>query len=237
MLSSKELSKLLKEITILYVEDENEAKSEISQTLENFSKRILLASNGEEALHIYRNNDIQLIITDLQMPLMNGIKFVEAVRGEDLYTPVIILTAHSSTDYLLPCANLNIQAYIIKPINFQKLKNALYKVIEYLNLTSNILVHINGSLSYDKINGILGYDTKEYKLNNKEKALMDLLVENKNKTVTYSQIEQEVWMRYDESMSQSALRTVVKNLRKKSPVSFIENISGTGYKLFTQEEH
>eukprot|EP01156_Anaeramoeba_ignava_P020034 Anaeramoba_ignava/c118_g1_i1.p1 GENE.c118_g1_i1~~c118_g1_i1.p1 ORF type:complete len:109 (+),score=8.08 c118_g1_i1:30-356(+) len=90
MLSSKELSKLLKEITILYVEDENEAKSEISQTLENFSKRILLASNGEEALHIYRNNDIQLIITDLQMPLMNGIKFVEAVRGEDLYTPVII---------------------------------------------------------------------------------------------------------------------------------------------------
>jgi DNA-binding response OmpR family regulator len=62
---------------------------------------------------------------------------------------------------------------------------------------------------------------------------MDLLVQNKNKVITYSQIEQEVWLKNDEVMSQSALRTVVKNLRKKSPVNFIENISGTGYKLFT----
>lgn len=105
--------------------------------------------------------------------------------------------------------------------------------MEYLNLTSNILVHIDKELSYDKINGILKHKTLEYKLNNKEKSLMDLLVQNKNKVITYSQIEQEVWLKNDEVMSQSALRTVVKNLRKKSPVNFIENISGTGYKLFT----
>ena len=233
MLNSKELSKLLKEITILYVEDECEAKNEISQTLENFSKNILSASNGREAIELYKNNDIQLIITDLQMPLMNGVTLIEYIRENDIHTPVIILTAHATADYLLPCANLNIQSYIVKPINFQKLKRALYKVVEYLNLTSNILVHIDKELSYDKINGTLKYKTLEYKLNNKEKSLMDLLVQNKNKVITYSQIEQEVWLKNDEVMSQSALRTVVKNLRKKSPVNFIENISGTGYKLFT----
>jgi DNA-binding response OmpR family regulator len=233
MLNSKELSKLLKEITILYVEDECEAKNEISQTLENFSKNILSASNGREAIELYKNNEIQLIITDLQMPLMNGVTLIESIRKTDIHTPVIILTAHATADYLLPCANLNIQSYIVKPINFQKLKKALYKVVEYLNLTSNILVHIDKELSYDKINGILKHKTLEYKLNNKEKSLMDLLVQNKNKVITYSQIEQEVWLKNDEVMSQSALRTVVKNLRKKSPVNFIENISGTGYKLFT----
>ncbi len=233
MLNSKELSKLLKEITILYVEDECEAKNEISQTLENFSKNILSASNGREAIELYKNNEIQLIITDLQMPLMDGVTLIESIRKTDIHTPVIILTAHATADYLLPCANLNIQSYIVKPINFQKLKSALYKVVEYLNLTSNILVHIDKELSYDKINGTLKHKTLEYKLNNKEKSLMDLLVQNKNKVITYSQIEQEVWLKNDEVMSQSALRTVVKNLRKKSPVNFIENISGTGYKLFT----
>lgn len=234
MLNSKELSKLLKEITILYVEDEIEAKNEISQTLENFSKNILLAENGKEAIELYQNNNVQLIITDLEMPLMSGISLIESIRKSDIHTPVIILTAHATTDYLLPCANLNIQSYIVKPINFQKLKSALYKVVEYLNLTSNILVHIDDDLSYDKINGTLKYKANEYKLNNKEKSLMNLLVENKNKLITYTQIEQEVWLKYDEVMSQSALRTVVKNLRKKSPVNFIENISGTGYKLFTK---
>jgi CheY-like chemotaxis protein len=80
MLNSKELSKLLKEITILYVEDECEAKNEISQTLENFSKNILSASNGREAIELYKNNEIQLIITDLQMPLMDGVTLIESIR-------------------------------------------------------------------------------------------------------------------------------------------------------------
>ncbi|MCK5110383.1 MAG: response regulator transcription factor [Arcobacteraceae bacterium] len=232
MNNTNELSKLLKEITILYVEDEYGTRDTVSQTLSKFSDNIKVASNGAEALDIYSNHNIQLIITDIEMPVMDGIAFISEVRKNDITTPVIMLTAYSSNNYLLSCVNLNIQAYILKPINYAKLKEALFKVVEYLNLTSNIHIHISKDLSYDKINGVLIiHETQEISLNKKEKAFMNLLVEHKNNLVTYSEIEHSVWYDFNEVMTESALRTVVKNLRKKSTVPFIDNISGIGYKL------
>ncbi|MEA3384622.1 MAG: response regulator transcription factor [Campylobacterota bacterium] len=236
MLTIKELSLLLKEITILYVEDDIESQKEISDILQKFSDNVLVASNGIEAFDIFNNNEVQLIITDIEMPKMDGIKLVTKIRENDISAPIIMLTVHTQNDYLLSCVNLNIQAYIIKPINSLKLKEALYKIVEYLNLTSNIYIHINHELSYDKINALLISSVdKDYKLNKKEQALMKLLTQNKNKLVTYEQIEQSVWSVFNEVMTSSALRTVVKNLRKKSKLNFIENVSGLGYKLFVKE--
>ncbi|MEA3554765.1 MAG: response regulator transcription factor [Campylobacterota bacterium] len=232
MTSSKELSKLLKEITILYVEDEKEARENISEILSKFSDNVLLATNGDEALKIFNEKSVQLVVTDIEMPVMNGIKLIEKIRKDDVITPVIMLTAFASSDYLLKCANLNIQSYIVKPIEYKTLKEALYKVTEYLNLTSNLYLHISQELSYDKINGVLiNHETQEIHLNKKEKALMNLLVEHKNKLVTYSQIEHAVWNDYDDVMTESALRTVIKNLRKKSDIKFIDNVAGLGYKI------
>ena len=232
MSSTKILSQLLKNIQILYVEDELETRDIIVEVLSAFTNNIKVAKNGKEALEIYSQGGIQLIITDIEMPVMDGIEFIEKVREDDILIPVIMLTAYTSTEYLLKTVNLNIQSYIVKPINYTKLKSTLYSVVEYLNQTSNIYVHINNELSYDKSKGILIENkTKEITLNKKEKTLMDLLVDSKNSLVTYSQIEHSVWFDYDEVMTDTALRTVIKNLRKKSSIKFIENVSGLGYKL------
>jgi len=232
MSSTKILSQLLKNIQILYVEDELETRDIIVEVLSAFTNNIKVAENGKEALEIYSQGGIQLIITDIEMPVMDGIEFIEKVREDDILIPIIMLTAYTSTEYLLKTVNLNIQSYIVKPINYTKLKSTLYSVVEYLNQTSNIYVHINNELSYDKSKGILIENkTKEITLNKKEKTLMDLLVDSKNSLVTYSQIEHSVWFDYDEVMTDTALRTVIKNLRKKSSIKFIENVSGLGYKL------
>ncbi len=232
MTNSKELSRLLKEITILYVEDDDDTRENVADTLSKFTNNLILASDGLEALEMCKTNDIQLIITDIEMPNMDGIEFITEFRDDDMTTPVVMLTAHDTSDYILPCANLNIQSYIIKPITYTKLKETLLKVINYLNVTSNIHIHITNNLSYDKINGVLIVsNNEEISLNKKEKALMDLFVEHKNNLVTYSEIEHTVWYDYDEVMTESALRTVIKNIRKKANVKFINNVSGLGYKL------
>jgi len=231
MTNKKKLVDLLKEITILYVEDNELTQEIIIDTLSLFSKNVIVASNGEEALAIFKKDDIQLIISDIEMPFMDGIKFISHIREINITVPVIMTSGHFQENYLYACANLNTQAYILKPISSVKLKDALYKVAQYLNVTSSILINITHSIQYNKNKAILIDNEKEHKLNNKEKLLLDLLIENKNKIVTYSQIEQLVWLSFDEVMTQSALRTVVKNLRKKSNSKFIENISGSGYLL------
>lgn len=231
MTNKKKLVDLLKEITILYVEDNELTQEIIIDTLSLFSKNVIVASNGEEALAIFKKDDIQLIISDIEMPFMDGIKFISHIREINITVPVIMTSGHFQENYLYACANLNTQAYILKPISSVKLKDALYKVAQYLNVTSSVLINITHSIQYNKNKAILIDNKKEHKLNNKEKLLLDLLIENKNKIVSYSQIEQNIWYDYDEVMTQSALRTVIKNLRKKSNSKFIENISGSGYLL------
>jgi len=229
MINTKELSNILQEVKILYIEDDLVAQEETLATLSRFSKNILVASDGKEALDHYENNEIDLVISDIEIPFIDGISLIKHIRKTNISVPIIMVSAHLKNEYLFSCSNLHTQAYILKPISFEKLKDALYKVANYLNLTSNVLVQITQTLQYNKNQSLLIENDIQQQLNNKEKLLLDLLLENKNKIVSYAQIEQCIWYDFNEVMSQSALRTIIKNLRKKSSTNFIENISGSGY--------
>ncbi len=232
MTSIKELAKLLKEVSILYVEDEDEIREEVAQVLSLLSNRVITASDGEEAFKIFSELKPQIIITDIEMPRTNGIEFAGLVREKDLQVPIIMFTAYTNKEYLLPAANLNIQAYLVKPLESKSLREALYNVVELLQLTANLTYHISSELIYDKVNGIFVYQEKDtIKLNKKEKNLMDLLIGNKDRVITYDEIENYVWKDFDEVMTSMALRTIIKNLRRKTPIDFLENISGQGYRL------
>ena len=232
MTSIKELSKLLKEVSILYVEDEAEIREEVFQVLSLLSNRVTTAVDGYEAYEMFCKDKPQLIITDIEMPRTNGIEFAQKVRKKDLQIPIIMFTAYASKDYLLPAANLNIQSYLVKPLESKSLREALYKVVEILQLTANLTYHISNDLIYDKVNGSFVYQEKDtIRLNKKEKNLMDLLIGNKDRVITYDEIENYVWKDFDEVMTSMALRTIIKNLRRKIPINFLENISGQGYRL------
>lgn len=228
----KELAILLKNITILYVEDDVQIQEQMSKALGHFSDNIYIASTGKEGLELYYAHNPHIIISDIMMPKLNGLDFVQEVRKNNIHIPIILLTACTQKKYLLPAANLNIQAYLIKPIQLQELKDALYKAIHFLNEYSNILLSLPNKMQYNKLNSeLLNKEGEVIRLNKKEKKLFDLLLENTHRVVTYNEIENHVWDDYYEVMTSMALRTLIKNLRKKLSSDFIENISGQGYKV------
>lgn len=227
----KDISKYVNSLSILYVEDHDETKRETLATLEFYSPNISTVSNGQEAYELFCKKHIDLIFTDIEMPQLNGIKLIRKIREKNILIPIIIFTAHTKVDYLKDCVNLNIQAYIEKPINSLKLQDAFIKTIDYLELNRKEEIILNQFLSYDMQNGVLLHQELEVRLNKKEKSLLDLLILYKNNVVTYEVIEYEVWEKNDEIMTSTALRTVIKNLRKKIEFNLIENISGLGYKL------
>ena len=234
MQNSKIYTTILKEISILYVEDELHTRSIISEILDNFCANVLVASNGKEALEVLKSENIDLIITDLEMPQMDGISFIKELRKTDRKTSVIILSAYSTQEYLFASINLRIEAFILKPISYTKLKDALFNVAQTINDTENIFIKISHNLSYDRLNGSLIYNNKKINLQKKERYLMNLLVEKKGNLVSYEMIEETLWNSFDVAMTPTALRTVVKKLRKKVDQELIENVSGTGYKLIIE---
>ncbi len=223
------LRSINKTIKILYVEDDDIARENGIEYLENYFEKIYEASDALIALKLYEKYQPDIIITDIQMPKLNGLEFVEKIRKTDSKTQVIVISAFSDKDYLLKAIELKLVKYLIKPIKENELKQALVSCMESIkNDTSNIIA-LNSEVTFDIFNLTLVKNGEIIKLRTKELDFLILLLKNKNRYVTYSEIENYVWL--DSSMSKDALKTLVKNIKTKIPKELILNLSGTGYKI------
>lgn len=106
---------LLSNITILYVEDEKMISEEVSFFFTKYVKNFHVANNGLEGLELFKKVNPDIIITDIQMPKMNGLEMIEKMGFPSV--PIIITTAYSDIDFFLKAIELKISKFVIKPIN------------------------------------------------------------------------------------------------------------------------
>jgi PAS domain S-box-containing protein len=125
---------LLKRLTLLYVEDDDVIRTELSQLLTNFFSMVHVAKNGKEGLRTYLENQdhIYLILTDVNMPELNGIEMIKKVRDFDTKIPVIFATAYSDSEFLVEAIKLRVQEYIVKPIDVRYLISLMNDVASNL---------------------------------------------------------------------------------------------------------
>lgn len=218
-----------KNIKLLYVEDDDIARENGVEYLSDYVGAIYEASDATSALVLYEEHKPQIIVTDIQMPHMNGLEFVKEIRKRDKKCQIIIITAFSDTDYLLKAVELNLVKYLIKPIQESDLNEAIQLCIESIEEDSENIVRLDAHTYFDTFNKLLVTNGKIVNLRTKEIALLSLLIKHKNRYVSYSEIEHIIWQ--DSVMTADALKTLVKNLKAKLPSNLILNLSGTGYKI------
>ena len=215
-----------KNYRILCVEDEDGIRKRLTNTLKYYFQDVLEASNGEDAYDLYQEYKPDIIISDIQMPKKNGIELIEKIRKNDLSTIVIMLTAYSNEEYLFKLINLNINHYILKPVNSDNLLNGIIK--SFGNRFDTKLEFTN-DLYFNLKEYELYYKDKIINLRKRDKEFLLLLHKNKNCVTTYEQIEDYLWR--DKSMSIGALKTFIKELRQRLPLDIILNIAKIGYRL------
>jgi len=223
----KSIKLKLKALTILYAEDEIGIRKNIMKTLSYYAKDVYEASNGKEAFDLYEEKKPDIILSDIHMPIMDGIEFIKKVRKKDKNTPVVMITAHTDKKYLLEAVELHMEKYIVKPINTRMLFEVLGKCIDSLNISRIEILLCDKNYSYNFENKKLIYKDEIIPLNKKEVLFIELLVNNQNRVVKYEEIQDKVWQ--DNVMTDNALRSVVLHLRKKLPTNIINNLSGIGY--------
>ena len=177
---------LLKRLTLLYVEDDDIIRNELSQLLANFFSQVLVAKDGKEGLRTFLENQdtIDIILTDINMPLYNGIDMVKKIRNIDSKISVIFATAYSDNEFLLDAIKLRVQEYIIKPIDIRKLlsflndiasnlyqefllKQQQYELTKYKEIldSNNIVIKTDARLNITYVNqlfcDISGYSDSE----------------------------------------------------------------------------
>ncbi len=120
----------LKDIVILYVEDELSVQNQTKMILSDFVKEIIVANDGKEGLDIALSRDIDLIITDVIMPNLGGIDMLKKLKHEhNKEIPSIITTAFTDTQYLIDAIKLHVEGFIMKPINIKEMIDSIYNIM------------------------------------------------------------------------------------------------------------
>jgi len=120
---------LLQTLTILYVEDEKSLREEVYENLSPFTKKIIVATDGLKGLELFKEfqDEIDLVISDIMMPNMNGIDMIDNIRKLDAHIPIIYTTAFNDNEYLLKTLQQSVTSYILKPIDMELLLEAIQK--------------------------------------------------------------------------------------------------------------
>ncbi len=120
--------KIDQHLTVLYVEDQKDILEEFVDILSLYVDRVITATNGEEGLKQYQEHLPDIIITDIQMPIMDGLEMIKKVRANDKEIPIIVTTAYNESSYLLDAITLGIKYYLLKPVMMEQLQDRLESV-------------------------------------------------------------------------------------------------------------
>ncbi|MEI7839813.1 MAG: response regulator [Methylococcaceae bacterium] len=226
----------LKKLNLLLVDDNIEAAALLHQQLSKHFNTVHIAHSVYYALQLYREQNIDLIITETKMRHNNGLSLIERIRKDDSKIAVIILTALNDMDYLFRAANLQVEAYMMKPLNFEKLNIALQRISKRLNVAAqpvknekkeSVFYAISDDVFYHLIHKKLIVKGKEVSLGRKESLLLELLMFSKNCIVSKAEMAKVVWR--NQRMTESALKNLLVQLRRKLQYNIIKNQSSRGW--------
>lgn len=219
---------ILKNLNLLFVDDNIRISAEIYSLFSNIFKTVHLAQDAKSAMRCYTENSVDIIITDIEMPDMDGLSFIELIRSTNTTIPVIVLSAHTDNDYLFRAANLQIDGYITKPLNFKKLEATLARSATQLEHLVNS-INITDEIIYHPLMKTLAVDGEEISLGNKECLLLELLLNKNHRIVSKQEINDAIWP--NDIMSESALKNLLGELRKKLKYNIIKNQPARGWIL------
>ena len=217
-------------ISILVAEDEEELREYLVEYIQLFFKNVYSAKCGQEAYSIYLDKNPNIILSDINMPNLDGLSLISKIREKDIKTKIIIMSAHSDKDKLLRAVELNLVTYLVKPIKIETLKQVLFDTVESIKSSSQI-VYLSSDICWSKTENRLYANKEHIVLKERESMLMELLCSNVNKAFSNEEIFHHLYTKNDKEYSEYAITSLIKRLRSKLPTNIIYNEYGSGYKI------
>ncbi|MBS5809908.1 response regulator transcription factor [Campylobacter concisus] len=211
---------------VLCLEDEEAILRNICASLELFFAEVTGVQDGSEALELALSDAYDVLVLDISVPNIDGLEIAKKVRTINQKIPIVILSSHVEQEYLWRAVELKITRYLAKPYDKKSFVKALEDVaFELVGRTPTI--RLNNELEYDFGKKALYVNGEISHLSKSESKLLEYFLNNKNQTITYEQIFDYIWDY--EQPTKEAIKTIVKELRRKLGKDVIKNLYGVGY--------
>lgn len=215
-------------INVLVVEDEKSLSEIMYEVLVDSGYQVELACNGIEGYEKFSQKNIDLIISDIMMPNMDGWEMIKLIRKKNNDIPIIVLSALSEESDEIKGFDLGVNDYIAKPFSFKIFQKRIESILKLKNLTSTEI--IKGELRINHNSREIHFKDLLVDLTLKEYELLIYLVENEEKVLSREQMLQHVWG-YTYEADLRNIDTHIKNIRRKLPDIKIKTVTGIGYRF------
>lgn len=216
---------------ILLLEDDMSLSETLEEFLEENNFQVICAYDGQEASEIIYEQNFDLLLLDVNVPYIDGFTLLQEQRKNNITTPAIYITSLNSIDSLEQGYKSGADDYIRKPF---ELKELLFRIETLLKRgyfhNNSKTIKITDVISFDIETNLLLVRDDTIKLNTKEIKLLKLFLQNKNIPLSHEKIYDALW-EYDETPSETSLRTYIKNLRKHIGKEKIVSIKKLGYRF------
>ena len=213
---------------ILVVEDDKIIREGICEYLSEFGYEMYEAEDGRKALNIFKDKDINLIILDIQIPLLNGLEVLKEVRKESKI-PILMLTAFSDEEYKISAFSSLADGYIEKPFSLPVLKVRIDSLIKRYYKEVEKFIYKDLEVNFSSYTAKVKDEFID--VNAKELEILKYLLENEGHVLTGNQIIDNVWKETEDIPFDRVIDVYIKELRKKLRLDCIITIRNVGYKL------
>lgn len=215
---------------ILLVEDDKQILTVAATFLKNAGYLVKEANDGVEAYEQWKNDKVDMIITDIMMPRMDGYVLTELIRMDNENIPILMITASSGEEEELKGLELGVNDYVRKPFSYKILLKRIENIFKRQQVSSDEDFLTCGAIHLFPKRYLVMVQNEEVLLTKKEFDILYVLMKKKNYPVSREFIINQVWD-YGEIVDTTMLNSHVKNLRKKLHTQQIETIRGIGYKI------
>ena len=216
---------------LLLLEDDLTLSETIIDYFEEHGFEVTAAYDGEEAQEIIYENKFDLLLLDVNVPLLNGFELLKVIREEGNLTPSIFITSLNSMSSLEEGFESGCDDYIRKPFELKELLLRVQTIIKReFSKNKESLIKIDENIIFDTNTNELKKDGEVVFLNFKEQKLLKFFLQNKDELLIHDRIYDFVWD-YDEQYSDNSLRTYIKNLRKVLGKDRIVSLKKLGYRF------
>lgn len=219
---------------ILLVEDEEYMAQAVAGVLEKNNYTVDLAYDGEYGLDCALSDIYDVVVLDIMLPKMDGLKVLEHLRAEKIATPVLLLTAKGETQDKVRGLDLGADDYLPKPFKTDELLARLRALARRRGKIATDNTHSYGDISLNPGTLYLYARQKSFQLTLKESQVLDLLIEARGNVVSKNTIIEKAWG-FDSAAEDSHVEVYISFLRKKlkalSAETTIKTIRGMGYAL------
>jgi DNA-binding response OmpR family regulator len=229
-----------KSLSVLLAEDHAPTRLSFEEILRDLFCEVHTFSNGMDAYACYEerlaDKPFDLVITDIQMPQMNGVTLVKQIKQHCPQQQIIVLSAHADKEYLIELINIGISHFLSKPFEYDSFLQTLFhvskKIIENKKEETRnpMLMPLGEHLQWDSEKRLLKQNGRSIELSRNELLLMEILVKN-GERITTTQALIEMFYLAGIDTNEHGIRNLVLRLRKKLPEEIIGTVYGMGYKL------